>query len=146
MSRDAEVVTLIGQIPAAGAATTNIYFPVPVAFRFEGYSWGYQAAEANADNTMDFVITSDSAFDASWATTLHTNANANGLLDSAGVGEFITNFGNAAIAGGAAVAAVPTAARVPAGATIRVAITTAGTGTVPAINFAIHGKTLQPLV
>lgn len=145
MSREVPVI-LQGQIAAASAGTLNLYFPMPVPFRFEGFAWGYQTAEANTDNTMDFVITSDSGLDAGWATTLFTNVNTNGLLDSMGVGVIETNTGNAAIAGGAAVAVTPTAARVAAGATIRVAITTAGTGTVPAINFHIIGKFLQPLV
>ena len=106
---------------------------------FEGFVWGYESTEANSDNTLDFIITYDSAEDGTFATTVHTNANANGLLDTAAVGEFVTNFGDAAIAGGAAIAVTPTRTRIPAGQTVRVALTTAGTGTVPAIMFAIFG-------
>ena len=154
MSRDHAITVLggSGRIAAASATTAYVYVPVPdnatnsttlgashSAFLFEGFVWGYETTEANSDNTIDFVITYDSAEDGTFATTLHTNANAIGLLDTAAVGEFVTNFGDAAIAGGAAVAVTPTRARVPAGQTIRVAITTAGTSTVPAIMFAVFG-------
>ena len=144
MSRDSDISVLSGQIAAASATTAYVYFPIVAPFRFVGYAWSYQTAEANTDNTLDFVLTSDSAFDASWATTLHTNANAFGLLDSAGVGETMVNFGNAASGGAAAVAAAPTEARLAQGATIRAALVTAGTGTVPAINFHVFGYWLSP--
>lgn len=145
MSRRSAIVTVEKQAAAAAAGTANLYYSVPVPIRFLGFSWGYQAAEAGTDNTLDFVITADTGGDGGFATTLHTNANACGLLDSAAVGEMLTNFGDAAIAGGAAVAVDVTETRVAAGATIRVALTTAGTGTIPAINFAIHYIPLQPL-
>ncbi len=137
---------------AASAGTTYLYFPVAAdmttsphkAFVFKGFMWGYQTAEANTDNTLDFVIArditdADGTFDGA-SDTLHTNANACGLLDSVALGRFVTNKGNAVMAGGAAVAVTPTETRVAAGDVIRVAVTTAGTGTVPAINFAIIGN------
>ena|SRR3990167_6332486 len=145
MSRESDMAVMLASQAAASAATTYLYYPVPVPFRFEGYAWSYQTVEANADNTLDFVIEYDSANDGTFATALHTNANACGLLNSSAIGEWNVNFGNAASGGGAAVAAVPTAARVTAGS-IRVTVVTAGTGTVPGINFAIMGKWLQPLV
>lgn len=145
MSRDANVTTYGGQSAAATAGTVYQYYPVPVVFEFEGFSWCYTTTEANADNTFDFVIEYDSAGDGTFATALHTNANAVGLLDSAAVGQFLTNKGNAAAGGGAAVAVTPTKARIPAGASIRVTVIRAGTGTIPAINFAVHGHTLTPL-
>lgn len=147
-------LTLLGGVQstaAAAAGTTYLYFPVPAefstsahkAFIFKGFAWGYQTAEANADNTLDFVIAKDEAdddgtFDGT-GDTLFTNANAVGLLDSQAVGRFETNMGNAASGGGAAVAATVTENRVAADGVIRVAVTTAGTGTIPAINFAILG-------
>ena len=145
MSRESGFDVMLASQAAASAATTYLYYPVPVPFRFEGFTWSYQTAEANTDNTLDFVIESDSAGDGTFATALFTNGNANGLLNSSAIGEWNTNFANAASGGGAAVAAVPTAARVVAGS-IRVTIVTAGTGTIPGINFGIIGKWLQPLV
>ena len=142
--RNSDFVTLSGSIAAASATTAYVYYPVPAKFKFVGFAWSYQTAEANTDNTLDFIITADSAFDGSWATTLHTNANAVGLLDSAAIGETMVNFGDAAIAAGAAVAVTPTTADIAALATIRAALTTAGTGTVPAVNFHIIGYWLTP--
>lgn len=148
MSRGADISQIWGTIPAASAATANLYLPIVddtnsgvshKAFLFVGYFWGYNTVEANADNTLDFVITSDSALDGTFATTVHTNANAFGLLDSAAIGAYETDTGNAAIAAGAAVAVSPTQLRIPAGQTVRVALTTAGTGTVPAVTFGIYG-------
>lgn len=149
MSREAPVVLGPVQVAAASAGTQYAYFPLPVPFRFEGFAWSYDTAEANADNTLDFVIAQDAAdddgtFDGT-GDTLHTNANAVGLLNTSAIGVTNTNKGDAASGGGAATAVTPTAARCDAG-TIRVAITTAGTGTIPAINFSIIGKFLQPLV
>ena len=146
MSRDSDLAVMLASQAAASAATTYLYYPVPTDFRFEGYAWSYQTAEANTDNTLDFLIEYDSAEDGTFATALHTNANAVGLLNSSAIGEWNVNFGNAASGGGAAVAAVPTAARVAANQSIRVTVITAGTGTVPGINFAIMGKWLQPMV
>lgn len=145
MSRDANVFTQGGQIAAASAGTAYVYVPIPVAIDFEGFSWNYNTAEANTDNTLDFIITADTAGDGTWATTLHTNANPFGLLDTTAVGVSKTNYGDAAVSGQTAVAVSPTVTRVAAGATIRVALTTAGTSTIPAINFFVHGHTLTPL-
>jgi len=146
MARDADLTVLMGQTAAAAAGALNLYYPMIVPFRFMGFCWGYQTAEANADNTIDFVIASDGDFDGTFDNpTLHTNANTCGLLDSAAIGEILVNMGDAAGAAGAAVAVTPTQARVVAGGTIRAVLTTAGTGTVPAINFGIIGYWLQPL-
>ena len=149
MSREVPAVLGPQSTAAASAGTVYLYFPLPAPFMFEGYSWSYQTAEANTDNTLDFVIAcdvtdADGTFDGA-SDTLFANANANGLLNTSAIGVSNVNKGNAAIAGGAAVAAVPTRARVATG-TIRVSVVTAGTGTVPGINFALIGKFLQPLV
>ena len=145
MSRDSDIVVLSAQSPAASAATTYVYFPVPAVFRWVGFGWSYQTAEANTDNTLDFVLAADSEFDGTFdGTTLHTNANAFGLLDSAAIGETMINYGDAASGGGAAVAVTPTEARLAQGATIRAALTTAGSSTVPAINFHVFGYFLAP--
>lgn len=144
MSRDAGLVVITKEQAAASAATTYLYYPIPVAFRWEGFSWSYQSAEANTDNTLDFVIEADAASAGSWGTTLFTNGNPNGLLDTSAVGVERTNYGNAASSGATAIAVTPTVARV-AGTTIRVTVITAGSGTVPAINFSIIGHYLQPV-
>ena len=149
MRADIEVLGPL-QVAAASAATAYLYFPIPheitktahKAFMFKGFAWSYQTAEANTDNTLDFVIAQDQdddgTFDAT-GDTLHTNANAVGLLDSAAIGKTVTNKGDAASGGAAATAVTPTETRVDRGNTIRVAVTTAGTGTIPAINFSILG-------
>ena len=148
MSRVSSMLTLTKVNAAASAATTYLYYSIPVPCRFVGFSWGYQTVEANADNTLDFLIAmdqdKDGTFDAT-GDTLHTNANEVGLLNSAAIGEYLTNYGDAASGGGAAVAVSVTETRVPVGATIRVTCVTAGTGTVPAINFDLHLIPLQPL-
>lgn len=147
MSRTAGFDVLMGEVAAASAGTQYIYLPIVAPFMFEGFVWGYRTAEANADNTLDFVIAQDAAnddgtFDGT-GDTLHTNANAVGLLNSAAVGVMLYNYGDAASGGGAAVAVTPTKARLDAG-TVRIAVTTAGTGTIPAIQFGIVGHWLQP--
>ena len=149
MSRSSDIVFLWDTNAAASAATGNIYLPLvggdtanpsgsPQAFIFEGFAWLYLAAEANTDNTLDFVITHDGG-DGTFGTTVHTNANAVGLLDSAAVGEVQINRGDAASGGAAAAAVTPTQLRIPVDRTIRVAVTTAGTGTIPAIKFGVYG-------
>lgn len=143
MSRDAAYITLRGQTAAASAGTTYIYLPIPARFLFEGFSWGYQTAEANTDNTLDFVIARDQDKDGTFDATgdaIHTNANAVGLLDTAALGRMVTNKGDAAAPGGAAVAVTPTSVVIGQDETIRIAVTTAGTGTIPAINFSVYGK------
>ena len=142
MSRDADFTVLRSRIAAASAATVNMFYGLPARFKFVGFEWNYETTEANADNTIDFVITRDQDKDGTHdatGDTIHTNANTCGLLDSAAVGQFRFNRGNAASAAGAAVAVTPTAVDIDDGETIRVAMTTAGTGTVPAINFNIVG-------
>jgi len=148
MSRDASLATLRASTAAASAGTLYLYYAIPVPFRFEGFSWGYQTAEANTDNTLDFVISRDQDKDGTFDATgdaMFTNGNANGLLDSMALGRMRTNFGNAASGGATGIAVTPTVTRVDAGETIRVTVVTAGTGTVPAINFDIHGHWLRPL-
>lgn len=148
MSRETPVV-MSKQRAAASAGTLYMYYSVPVPFMFEGFAWGYQTAEANTDNTLDFVIERDQDKDGTFDATgdaIFTNGNANGLLDTTALGKMVTNMGNAASGGATAIAVTPTRTRIAAGETIRVTLVTAGTGTIPAINFDIIGKYLQPLV
>lgn len=116
------------------------------AFLAEGFSWMYASTEANADNTIDFVV--DYTQDGSNYTTIHTNANTVGLADTGTILTPFTMIGDAAIAAAAGVAitrlsgstsaALPNV-RVPGESVIRFRMTTAGTGTVPAIHFTLYG-------
>lgn len=123
---------------ASAAAAAARYFPVDQPFLFTDYSWMYATTEANADNTLDFVA--DYTVDGTNFISLQTNANAVGLLNTSAPLVTNINAGNAASGGGAAVVAAPTVVRVPAGAVIRVILTTAGTGTIPAIQFNVVGQ------
>ena len=127
-------------ITAATAGAQSRYFAVTQTFYFQGFCWFYESTEANSDNTLDFVI--DYTTDGTNFTTLHTNANAVGFLDTGAPLVVFENMGNAGSAGGAAVAVTPTGARVPAGATLRVTCTTAGTGTIKAMQFDVFGQTI----
>lgn len=129
----------VARAPAASAGTVTAYVPVgPTAFRFEGFQWMYETAEVNVDNTFDFAIAYTT--DGTNFTTLHSNANAVGLLDTAAVLTTQQNKGDAVAGGGAAVAVTPTAAEVPANAVLRFTLVTAGTGTVPAVQLQAYGK------
>lgn len=142
MARDNVIRTIIATKAAASAGTGTTYHPVGSRpFLFQGFAWLYETTEANADNTLDFVI--DYTTDGGGAyTELFTNANAVGLADTSAVLTLNSNKGNAASGGGAAVAVTPTEARVPANAVIRVRLVTAGTGTVPAVQMLVEGKDL----
>lgn len=148
MSRETPIV-LSDKTAAASAGTLYLYFGVPVPFMFEGFGWAYGTAEANTDNSLDFVISrdqdKDGTFDAA-SDAIFTNVNPNGLLDTSALGKINVNKGNAGSSGAAATAVTPTRTRIDAGETIRVTVVTAGTGTIPSIKFEIYGKTLQPLV
>lgn len=137
MSRSADISVFNFRAAAAAAGTATAYRTVPQTFVFSGFAWMYESAEANTDNTLDFVL--DYTEDGTNYTALHTNANAVGLLDTAAplVGQ--VNKGDAASGGGAAVAVTPTPARVPKGAVLRCRITTAGTGTIPAVQLDALG-------
>ena len=125
---------------AATAATSTQYKTVEQTFLFTDYQWMYETTEANADNTLDWVV--DYTVDGTNFISLVTNANAVGLLNTSAPLVGNINSGNAASAGVAGVVAAPTVVRVPAGAVIRVALTTAGTGTVPAIQFDVIGQSV----
>lgn len=146
MSRDADYLVMRASTAAASAGTLYLYFQAPGAFVWEGFAWGYQTAEANTDNTLDFAIASDIDKDGTFdnaSDALFTNGNPNGLLDSMAIGVWKYNFGNAASGGATGIAVTPTVTRIAQDVTIRVAVVTAGTGTIPAINFAIYGKSLS---
>ena len=158
MSRAKDFQEFRFRTAAASAATDTQYLPVsdyvgtsvlaePArAFLASGFSWMYESTEANADNTIDFVI--DYTTDGSTYTTIHTNANTVGLLDTSAILTMNTMIGDAAIAAaagvaivrlsGSASAALPNV-RVPGEAVIRYRMTTAGTGTIPAIQFVLFG-------
>lgn len=145
MSRDHDITRIESRFAAAAAGTVNQWQALPdpgaghaQAFLAEGFYWYYETTEANADNTMDFNITYGAA---GTGTTVFTNANANGLLDTGAVLNVFTNRRDAAIAAGAAAAASdPADVRIPVGNQIQFTLVTAGTGTVPAIVLGIYGK------
>ena len=143
MSRSKSVTTLVGRAPAASAGTVTVFIPIPAAhehqaFKCTGFFWLYETTEANADNTLDFNITHGAA---GTGTTVYTNVNPNGLLDTGAPSTCFTNRRNAASGGAAAAAAAdPGEIRIPAGDTIQMTIVTAGTGTVPAVQLGLHGS------
>lgn len=143
MARDHDIYLITGRAAAAVAGTVNTFHPVPVsdehqAFLAEGFFWMYETAEANTDNTLDFDITFGAA---GTGTTIFTNVNPNGLLDTGAAATLFTNRRDAASSGAAAAAAAnPANVRVPGDNTIRIQIVTAGTGTIPAIQVGIYGK------
>lgn len=160
MSREGTYQEFVVRTAAASAATDTQYKVVSdhattgtgpsgkvSAFLAEGFSWMYETTEANADNTIDFVI--DYTTDSTTFVTIHTNANTCGLADTGTVLTPFTMMGDAAIAAATAVAVTrlngtgATAAlpniRVPGEAVIRFAMTTAGTGTIPAIQMVLYG-------
>lgn len=128
----------VRQAGAAAATVTTYVQAGPTKFRYEGFSWMYETAEVNVDNTLDWVV--DYTVDGgSNYVALTTNANAVGLLDTGAVLTSFQNKGDAVAGGGAAVAVTPTAVEVPANAVLRYRITTAGTGTVPPVSFTLYG-------
>lgn len=146
MARDNVVSQYFARTAAALAGTTYVWFPMPgkgtltaegpQAAIFIGWSWLYETTEANADNTLDFVI--DYGANTTF-TALFTNGNACGLLDTGAVLTPFINAGSAASGGGAAVDQTVTQTRVPLGTTatvVRCTFVTAGTGTIPAIQIA----------
>lgn len=140
-ARDHDIITLNCEKAAASASTTTFYQGIPDTFvggfLAEGFAWMYATTEANADNTLDWAQTYGVA---GTGTNLFPNANANGLLDTGAPSTLFTNRRDAASGGAAAAAAsTPTAVRIAAGQSIQTALTTAGTGTVPAISFYTIG-------
>jgi hypothetical protein len=128
-------------VPAAAASAGTVYGYAPTGdrrFRFMGFGWSYASAEANTDNTLDFVIAYGN--DGSTFTALHTNANPVGLLDTAAPLVPNVNIGDAASSGGAGVAVTPTQAVIAANQMLRFTIVRAGTGTIPAIDFWVYGR------
>lgn len=124
---------------AAAAGTLIVGEPVgnrPVFIK--GWGWLYEAAEANADNTLDFAI--EYTTDGVAYTTIFVNGNANGLLDTSAVLLANNLKGSAAAPGGAAVAQSFSPIRVPANATIRFTVVTAGTGTIPGVVVYAYGS------
>ena len=159
MSRSKDFREFRFRTAAASAATDTQYLPIsdyagtsvlaePArAFLASGFSWMYESAEANTDNTIDFVIDYTTNGGGAY-TTIHTNANTVGLLDTSAELTMNTMIGDAAIAAAAGVAIVRLSGsssaalpnvRVPGDAVLRYRMTTAGTGTVPAIQFVLFG-------
>ena len=123
---------------AASAATDTQYKTVEQTFLFTDFQWMYETTEANADNTLDFVL--DYTVDGTNFTALYTNANPMGLLNTGAPLVGFTDYADAASSGTTGVAVVPTVVRIPANAVLRSRLTTAGTGTVPAIQMSVIGQ------
>lgn len=123
---------------AASAATATSYLPVAQTFLFTDFQWMYESTEANADNTLDFVL--DYTTDGTNYTALYTNANPMGLLNTGAPLVGFTNYADAASSGATGVVVTPTVVRVPANAIIRCRLTTAGTGTIPAVQMNVIGQ------
>lgn len=144
----ADMIVQRARFAAASAGSASVWLIVHQTFLWQGWSWLYESTEANADNTLDFVI----SFGVSATfTNLFANGNANGLLDTSAILTPNTKMGNAASGGATAIAVTvvnygvtPTAAqaaetRVAAGNTLRTVSTTAGTGTVPGLSIDSFG-------
>ncbi len=138
MSRLNNRITYDFRAAAASAGTATSYRAVNQAFYFTDFSWFYESTEANADNTLDFVI--DYTEDGTNYTALYTNGNAMGLGDTGAALNLNENIADAASGGATGVSVTPTVVRVPKGAVLRCRLTTAGTGTVPAIQFDVIGQ------
>ena len=143
MSRDHDITIIEKRFAAAAAGTVNQWASLPnvdsaLAFLAEGFFWYYETAEANADNTMDFNITYGPV---GTGTTIFTNANPNGLLNTGALLALFTNRRDAASSGEAAAAASdPADVRIPVNTQLQFTLVTAGTGTIPAIVLGIYGK------
>ena len=158
MSREKAYVEFRVRTAAASAATDTQYLPVSThagtatltggatVFLAEGFAWMYETTEANSNNTVDWLL--DYTTDGTNFTVIHTNANPNGLLDSAAPLVTLTMMGDAASSGAAAAAVTRLSGsssasspnvRVPGNATLRFATITAGTGTVPALQTILYG-------
>lgn len=142
-SRENDIAIMLTVHAAASAGATSKYNGVPAyrggtmgGYQWRGFFWLYETTEANADNTLDFVL--DYGVLATFV-ALHTNANAVGLLDTGAILTPFTNIGNAGSAAGAGVAVTPVVAKVPVNNVIRHTLTTGGTGTVPAIQMGSYG-------
>jgi len=125
---------------AASAATDTQYKVVEQTFLFTDFQWMYETTEANADNTLDFVL--DYTTDGTNFTALYTNANPMGLLNTGAPLVGFTDYADAASSGATGVAVTPTVARIPANAIIRCRLTTAGTGTIPAVQMNVIGQSV----
>lgn len=125
------------EIAAAAAGTVSKYRTLDKKFRFKGWTWMYESTEANADNKVDFVI--DYTTDGTNFTTLYSNGNPQGLLNTSAPLVGNINTGSGVTDGGAGVVQTPTEAEVAAGAVLRVTVVTAGTGTIPAIQVDVNG-------
>lgn len=143
MSRDSQYAPIRFRQAAAAAGTVTSYYSVPTVFLAEGWTFMYETAEPNTDNTVTVAL-SYTVDGTNFTTIKAVNTNTAGLLDSAAplvVVRNPTNPGSAAATWGAA--ADMTDVRVPEKATIRCVVITAGTGTVPAIEIQLYGKFIK---
>lgn len=142
-SRENDIMPLVTNHPAASAGNVPQFRGIPAyrggtvgGYQWRGWFWLYETAEANTDNTLDFVI--DNGVSATF-TALFTNGNANGLLDTGAILTPFTNMGNAASGGATAIAVTPTVTKLAVATTVRHNTTTAGTGTIPALQMGSYG-------
>lgn len=142
MARDNNITVLTSRSPAAAAGTIITYHPLggngtlsaegPKAALFVGWSWMYEATESATDNTTDFVI--EYGLSATF-TSLFTNGNPNGFLDTGAILTQFINNGNAASSGGAGIDVAVTQTRIPlntVGNILRITTVNAGTTSVSA--------------
>lgn len=135
-ARDHDIFVFENRVPAV-AATVIAYFGIPAAadegpaaFVAEGFYWLYEVTEGGTDNTVDFNVTHGAA---GTGTTVYTNVNPNGMLDTGAPSTLFTNRRDAASSGAAAAAAAdPGPIRVVSGNVIQSTLVTAGTAAVAA--------------
>lgn len=137
------------EIAAATAGTVTKYDLIDRPVNIKTFMWTFESTETNADNTLDYKL--DYTVDGTNFTTVFDNVNPLGLADTAAALVNNVNKANAASSGTAGVdltstfdseATVGSTYRIPAGATLRFATTTAGTGTLKAMDFVITGTSL----
>lgn len=138
MARDSAITPIVFRTAAASAGTTTVYIPVGSRpLLVNGFSWNYETTEANADNTLKLSAHYTATDGTTFVALRAAPTNANGLLDTSGPLVNNVNMTDAASGGATAVAVTFTQARVPANSVLRATFVTAGTGTVPAINYTL---------
>lgn len=147
MSRDSERdYRFTFNIPAASAGAVVKYDMLERGIVLKSFNWLYESTETNADNTIigkveytldgtNFIM----VFDGTTRTT--------GLLDTSAplttnVNKWIPASNGGAGFDGGKFTDPTLLLKIPAGATIRVTVTTAGTGTIKTMDFTLLGTTV----
>lgn len=133
-------------IPAAVAGAVTKYTMLERPVVLKSFDWAYDSTETNADNTIIGKI--DYTLDGTNFTTVFDGTTTTtGLLDTSAPLVVNVNKWNSVVAAGPGVDGgkftnPASLLKIPAGAMVRIVVTTAGTGTIKLMYFALRGTTI----